>query len=72
MEPPKTFISRDLAVQYGREAVYIIETGEYRAPSGRTVTIAHLLERAVQRTAKKLNGRVSYLTHEADREIIYG
>jgi hypothetical protein len=51
MEPSKTFISRDLTVQYGREAVDIIEAGEYRAPSGRTVSIADLLERAVQATS---------------------
>ena len=50
MEPSKTFISRDLAAQYGKEAVGIIEVGEYRAPSGRTVRIADLLERAVQAT----------------------
>jgi hypothetical protein len=50
MEVSKTFISRDLAVQYGKEAVHIIETGQYHAPSGRTVNLAHLLERAVQGT----------------------
>jgi uncharacterized protein (TIGR02452 family) len=50
MEISKTFISRDLAVQYGREAVDIIEAGEYQAPSGRKVNLAHLLERTVQGT----------------------
>lgn len=50
MEISKTFISRDLAVQFGREAVHIIEAGQYRVPFGRMVNIAHLLESSVQAT----------------------
>lgn len=47
MQEFKTKISRDKALAYGREAVEIIRQGKYTAPSGRTVTIADDLERAV-------------------------
>ena len=50
MEPAKTFISRDVAVQLGSEAVRIIESGQYSAPSGRMVNIADLVERSVRGT----------------------
>jgi hypothetical protein len=40
MEISKSFISRDLTIKYGREAVDIIEAGSYRASSGRTVNLA--------------------------------
>lgn len=45
-----TWISRDLAAQYGEEAVQIMEDGAYRAPSGKMVSIAGLLERSVKGT----------------------
>lgn len=48
-----TQIPRSLAAQYGQQAVQIIEQGAYRAPSGRLVSIADLIERSVQ-------GAVSY------------
>jgi hypothetical protein len=44
MQPSETFIPRDLAIQFGSETVHIIESGEYRAPSGGMVNIADLLE----------------------------
>jgi uncharacterized protein (TIGR02452 family) len=50
MQTFKTRMSREIAEQYGREAVRIIEAGEYHAPSGRIVRIAHLLESSVQGT----------------------
>ena len=45
-----TQIPRSLAAQYGQEAVQIIRQGAYRAPSGQMVSIADLIERAVQGT----------------------
>lgn len=45
-----TRISRELAAQYGEEAVQIIQDGAYRAPSGKMVSIADLLERSVKGT----------------------
>jgi uncharacterized protein (TIGR02452 family) len=50
MEPPNTFISRELAIQFGSEAVHIIESGQYRATSGRIVNIADLIERSAKGT----------------------
>jgi uncharacterized protein (TIGR02452 family) len=46
----KTKISREVAEKYGREAVHIIEAGEYHTPSGRMVGISHLLESSLQGT----------------------
>ncbi|MBK5965754.1 hypothetical protein CCR95_17120 [Thiocystis minor] len=43
-------ISPDIARKHGQETVAIGERGEYRAPSGRTVEIQALVERAVQQT----------------------
>ncbi|MGC9963910.1 MAG: TIGR02452 family protein [Syntrophobacteraceae bacterium] len=48
-----TQISRELAAEYGRQAVQITESGEYRAPSGGVVNISHLVKRSI-------NGTVSY------------
>lgn len=48
--PHQTRISRDLAREYGHQAVQILEAGQYVAPSGRTVQIGEQLERAVQGT----------------------
>jgi uncharacterized protein (TIGR02452 family) len=41
---------RDIAAQYGREAVSIGERGEYHAPSGRIVDIHEQVKQAVQST----------------------
>jgi len=49
-----TRISRELAAQYGEEAVQIIQDGAYRAPSGKMVSIAGLLERSVKSTTPYL------------------
>lgn len=60
-------ISRELAAQYGEEAVQIIRDGAYRAPSGKMVSIADLLERSVK-------GTTSYppeVTLPQDRAGIY-
>jgi uncharacterized protein (TIGR02452 family) len=46
METSGTRIPRELAAQYGQEAVQIIRDGAYRAPSGALVSIAGLLERS--------------------------
>jgi len=43
-------ISRDLARQYGDEAVRITQSGQYRAPSGRVVIIKDLVEQSFQGT----------------------
>ena len=50
METFNTQIPRELAAQYGQQAVQIIQQGAYRAPSGRMVSIADLVERSVQGT----------------------
>ena len=49
----KTKISRELAAEYGRQAVQITESGEYLAPSGRAVNIFQLVKRSI-------DGTVSY------------
>lgn len=46
-------ISRELAAEYGREAVRITESGEYVSASGRLVNISELVKRSV-------GGTVSY------------
>lgn len=50
METFKTKISRELAAQYGRQAVQIIQAGEYCAPSGRIVRIADPVARSIRGT----------------------
>jgi len=50
MQTYNTRIPRELAAQYGQQALQIIEKGAYRAPSGRVVSIADLLERSVAGT----------------------
>jgi len=47
MQPHKTHVSRRIAAAYGRQAVAIIEAGQYRAPSGAVVEIADMMETAV-------------------------
>jgi uncharacterized protein (TIGR02452 family) len=49
----KTKISRELAADYGRQAVRITESGEYLAPSGRVVNVSQLVKRSI-------DGTVSY------------
>jgi uncharacterized protein (TIGR02452 family) len=46
----KKKISRELAAEYGRQAVQITESGEYLALSGRVVRIAQVVRRAVDET----------------------
>ncbi len=50
METFTTQIPRELASQYGQQAVRIIQQGACRAPSGHTVSIADLVERNTQCT----------------------
>jgi len=50
METFNTRIPRELAVQYGEQAVQTIRTGTYCTPSGRIVSIADLIERSRQGT----------------------
>ena len=50
METFNTRISRELAAQYGRQALQIIQAGQYHAPSGPVVRIADLIGRSVQGT----------------------
>ena len=45
----KTKISRELAAEYGRrQAVQIIESGEYMTSSGRVVRIAEMVKRSAE------------------------
>ncbi|MGA2225544.1 MAG: poly(ADP-ribose) glycohydrolase domain-containing protein, partial [Syntrophobacteraceae bacterium] len=53
MNGSKIKISRELAAEYGRQAVQITESGEYLAPSGRVVNLSRLVKRSI-------DGRVSY------------
>ena len=46
MTPFQWQIPRDLAREFGREAVSIVESGRYRAPSGRIIEIATLVDAA--------------------------
>ncbi len=61
----KTRISRELAAEYGREAVRIAESGEYRAPSGRLVNVSQSVKRAI-------DGTVSYLPDQPFQESARG
>jgi uncharacterized protein (TIGR02452 family) len=70
MEISETFISRDLAVQYGREAVGIIEAGQYLAPSGKTVNLAQLLERSIQGTKSYPPDSAVLETHIGDNQTV--
>ncbi len=47
MSTLKINISRELAAEYGREAVRITEFGEYVAPSGRVVRISQIVRRSI-------------------------
>jgi hypothetical protein len=46
----KTKITRELAAEYGRLAVQIIESGEYMTSSDRVVRIAEVVKRSVEGT----------------------
>jgi uncharacterized protein (TIGR02452 family) len=46
----KTKISRELAAEYGRQAVRITESGEYPASSGRIVNISQWVKRSISGT----------------------
>jgi uncharacterized protein (TIGR02452 family) len=50
METFSTRIPRELTAQYGQEAAQIIQSGAYRAPSGKIVSVADLIARSVQGT----------------------
>ncbi len=52
------------------EAVHIIEAGQYRAPSGRTVNLAKLLERAIQGTNSYPPDSAVAETHTADNQTV--
>jgi uncharacterized protein (TIGR02452 family) len=58
-------ISRELAAEYGRQAVRITESGEYLTPSGRLVNISQLVKRSITQT-------VSYPPDHAFREDVKG
>jgi len=50
MYASKIRISRELAAEYGREAVRITQSGEYRGPSGKVVNISRLVTGSVEGT----------------------
>jgi len=53
MSGSKTKISRELAAEYGWQAIQVIESGEYLAPSCRVVNLSRLVKRSI-------DGTVSY------------
>jgi hypothetical protein len=61
----KTKISRELAAEYGRQAVQITESGEYLAPLGRVVRIAQMVRRSV-------DGTVSYPPGQPFQQTLKG
>ena len=65
MSSSKTKISRELAAEYGRQAVEITESGEYLAPSGRVMNISRLVRRSI-------NGTVSYPPDQPFQESAMG
>jgi uncharacterized protein (TIGR02452 family) len=46
----ETKITRELAAEYGRKAIQIIESGEYRTSSGRIVRVAERVRRSIDGT----------------------
>lgn len=58
-------ISRELAAEYGREAVRITESGKYLAPSGKLVDISEWVQRSIR-------GTVSYPAGQPFQESITG
>ena len=65
MSSSKTKISRELAAEYGRQAVQIIESWEYPAPSGRVVNVSQLVKQSA-------DGTVSYPPCQPFRESARG
>ena len=65
MQTFKTQISRELAAEYGRQAVQIINAGEYLAPSGIVINISRLL-------AQSIKGTVSYPPDQNFQELAKG
>ena len=65
MSSSKTKISRELAAEYGRQAVQIIESWEYPAPSGRVVNVSQLVKQSA-------DGTVSYPPGQPFRESARG
>lgn len=61
----KTKISRELAAEYGRQAVEITDSGEYLNPSGKVVNISQLVRRAIENT-------MSYLPNQSFAESVNG
>jgi len=61
----KIKISRELAAEYGRQAVQIIESGKYLAPSGRVVNVSQLVKPSI-------DGTVSYPPGQPFRESARG
>ena len=61
----KTEISRELAAEYGRQAVRITDSGEYLAPSGRVVNISQSVKQSV-------DGTVSYPPDQPFQESARG
>lgn len=68
METFHTQIPRELAAQYGQQAVQIIQQGAYRAPSGRLISIADLVERSVQGTVSYAADRLLPQTRVGPRQ----
>lgn len=48
MKPLKIQISRELAAEFGREAVQIIQKGYYTTNSGKTVQVGNMIDRAIK------------------------
>jgi len=46
----RTKISRELAAQYGQEAIAIIDSGEYRTTTGKLIRISYLIDTSVKGT----------------------
>jgi len=61
----KTQIPRELAAEYGRQAVRITEAGNYTAPSGRVVDISRFVKHSIE-------GTVSYPPNPAFQESTEG
>ena len=56
MQTFKHQITRELAAEYGRQAVHITESGEYTAPSGRVVNISRAVKQSIDGTVSYPSG----------------
>ena len=65
MSSSKTKISRELAAEYGRQAVRITRSGQYPAPSGRIVDVSRSVKRSIE-------GTVSYPPDQPFQESARG